>query len=378
MNYPFAKSMFLVDFSLGNRLFYKIAMTMNMSKYGFLGFLFFYLFLTACTKLGTRQPSITHNETFDTIQQTNRNNNRAYCITLIDSTQNLSKKFIDGLKYEDWTCSTASYNIIDINLPQNEWYIKWLVPVSLPVTCIFTSDGHLIDLIPGAAKESFLYIKRALSDLQTTEYHYPNRFSIPKNELIPILGNILECNMGLSEGIYLKEKLSQIYDSLPYPYPYYIGIVGALAESDTAAALSLAHSMLKLENPYYLDVFRDEFIVAKKTINPRFNIKDEATIRTNSTQILLSDCLSGKDNPFTITIFNDGKRPLNIFKIFKSCSCLELKNHHEKFIIAPKDSTKVDFIFKAEEKGDFLRDIFITSNAINAPILYLEVLANVQ
>ena len=74
---------------------------------------------------------------------------------------------------------------------------QMVVPVSLPLTCVFTSDGHLVDLIPGAAKESFLYVQKALTDLQMTEYHYPNRFSMPKKKLITLFDRILDCNTGL-------------------------------------------------------------------------------------------------------------------------------------------------------------------------------------
>ena len=348
---------------------------MDILKHGILGLLLSCLLL-ACRQSKTRQSNVTHNETFSIIQQTN--GNKPFCITLVDSTQALSQKFIERLKYGEWVCSTASYNMVDINLPQNKWYTKWLVPVSLPLTCVFTSDGHLVDLIPGAAKESFLYVQKALTDLQMTEYHYPNRFSMPKKKLITLFDRILDCNTGLKEGIYLKEELRDIYDSLPYPYPYYIGLVGALAENDTVTALSLARSMTDLENPYYMEIFRDEFIMAKKTINPHFDVKDEATIRIHPARILLSNCLPGMEKPFTISIFNDGKRPLNVSKIFKSYSCLELKSHHGEFTINPEDSVQIDFVFNSAEKGEFIRDIFITSNAINNPILYLEVLAEVQ
>ena len=241
--------------------------------------------------------------------------------------------------------------MVDINLPQNKWYTKWLVPVSLPLTCVFTSDGHLVDLIPGAAKESFLYVQKALTDLQMTEYHYPNRFSMPKKKLITLFDRILDCNTGLKEGIYLKEELRDIYDSLPYPYPYYIGLVGALAENDTVTALSLARSMTDLENPYYMEIFRDEFIMAKKTINPHFDVKDEATIRIHPARILLSNCLPGMEKPFTISIFNDGKRPLNVSKIFKSCSCLKWPKESEKVIVPSNDSAYLDFIYRADRRG---------------------------
>ena len=106
---------------------------MDILKHGILGLLLSCLLL-ACRQSKTRQFNVTHNETFSIIKQTN--GNKPFCITLVDSTQALSQKFIERLKCGGWICPTASYNIVDINLPQNKWYTKWLVPVSLPLTCI--------------------------------------------------------------------------------------------------------------------------------------------------------------------------------------------------------------------------------------------------
>jgi len=37
----------------------------------------------------------------------------------------------------------------------------------------------------------------------------------------------------------------------------------------------------------------------------------------------------------------------------------------------------VSFNFKSEESGEVIRDVFITSNAINKPILYVKILASI-
>ena len=49
-----------------------------------------------------------------------------------------------------------------------------------------------------------------------------------------------------------------------------------------------------------------------------------------------------------------------------------------EFVITPQDSVWVKFNFKSEEQGEVVRDIFITSNAINKPILYVKVLADIS
>lgn len=78
--------------------------------------------------------------------------------------------------------------------------------------------------------------------------------------------------MDLDQGIYVPTVLSNPIDSLKYPYSFYWGIVGELMENDTVESKILARSMLELETPYYLQLFKNEFITAKKVLNPDFEI----------------------------------------------------------------------------------------------------------
>ena len=192
-----------------------------------------------------------------------------------------------------------------------------------------------------------------------------------------ILYQIFECKTNLDQGIYIPTILNNSIDSLKYPYPYYLKIIGGLMEEDTVKLRAVADSMIELENPYYLELFRKEFIVAKKILNPYFNINNEPNIIVNKNQISLKGKID-KDISFAISICNDGGQPLNILKIFTSCSCLKQIDHVEDFVITPKDSVWVKFNFKSEEQGEVVRDIFITSNAINKPILYVKVLADIS
>lgn len=97
-----------------------------------------------------------------------------------------------------------------------------------------------------------------------TKFHYPNRFNLSKSRIIPLLNQILECKTNLDQGIYIPTILNNSIDSLKYPYPYYLKIIGGLMEEDTVKLRAVADSMIELENPYYLELFRKEFIVAKK------------------------------------------------------------------------------------------------------------------
>ena len=195
--------------------------------------------------------------------------------------------------------------------------------------------------------------------------------------VIHLLNQVLKCKMDLNQGIYIPTALNNSIDSLVYPYSVYLGMVGELMDNDTIETKTLANLMMKLENPYYLELFKNEFITAKKVLNPNFKIDDEPNIRVNSEVVSLSDCAVSEDNVFVISIYNDGKYPLKVSRIFTSCSCLNLLDHTDEFVVSPNDSAMVSFNFKSEESGEVIRDVFITSNAINKPILYVKILASI-
>ena len=136
-------------------------------------------------------------------------------------------------------------HMADINVSVNEWYIKWLCPVTTPLTCVFSPEGDLVDLIPGATRETFLYSKEAINNLGPTDFHWPNYFHRNKKELIPLLNNLLEQKEILNQGVYLSSGFSELVDSLNYPYSIYLKLAGELMMHDIITSQITAKSLLE-------------------------------------------------------------------------------------------------------------------------------------
>ena len=293
-----------------------------------------------------------------------------YCIVLLDSTQILSRQYREKIENSIIEEPTI-YNLVDINIPENEWFLKWLCPISLPLTCVFSKDGNLLDLIPGSTRESLLYANDAMSKECTTDFHYINRFDQKKEHLIPILNHILKCSLDIRQGVFVDNSIT---DTLKYPYPYYLKILGYMINNDTISAINAAEEMLMLENSYYLDLYNNEFVTAKTIVDPNFDVSKEPNIRVNKDEVILSYLKKDETYPFDITIFNDGEKKLEVSKIYLSCTCLKLETA-DHLTVSPKDSVQLHFLFKPDQKGDVFREIFITSNAINTPIQYIKITA---
>lgn len=320
-------------------------------------------------------------KSLDDISCIAKRSNKPFCIVLVDSCQELSKEYSLYLHNDyKYLLNKSIYNFVNIRSLENTWYLKWLCPVSIPLTCVFSSDGKLIDLIPGAAKETFLYTNLALENRKITEYHWPNRFNINKTEVVSLLDSALLHKNLLKQGIYIKSELKEIANSLHYPYTEYLQLIGELKENDTLQAQYVAENLLKYETSYNLDLYKQEFITAKKVIDPDFDIDNEPTIEINDNTIYLYGCGVNKNVPLDISVHNKGNKPLEILAIHTSCSCLEQLNYitKDKLFIKGHDSIVIKFNFAANSSEEIYRDIFINSNAINMPIYHINVIANIK
>lgn len=330
--------------------------------------------LTGCSK---KDATVYENVSFEDICSTAMIHGSPFCIALTDTSNSLSKEYIYQLRENyDYLYEKSFYNIIDINTEENEWYLKWLRPASIPLTCVFSSDGTLIDLIPGVSKETFLYTDEAIKNLKATDFHWPNLFHMNKKQVVPLLNDILVQKESINQGIYTPLEMDQLIDSLQYPYSYFLKLVGELMTDNIGASQQTAKSLINLETPYSFDLYRNEFITARKVLYPEFDFNAEPHIRVDSMSVHLTDCKENQRYPIEVLVYNDGNKPLIISKIHTSCSCLEHHKYDENIVIKPKSSFPIIFYFTPDMKGEMFREIFIASNAINIPILHIDIFAN--
>lgn len=330
--------------------------------------------LMGCSK---KDATAYENVSFEDICSTAMMHDSPFCIVLSDTSNNLSKEYIYQLKKNyDYLYEKSFYNIIDISNKKNEWYLKWLRPVSFPLTCVFSSDGTLIDLIPGASKETFLYTAEAIKYLIFTDFHWPNFFEMNKKQVVPLLNDILIQKENLYQGIYTPSEMDQLIDSLKYPYSYFLKLVGEIMIHNEKGAQHTAQSLINLETPQSFELYRNEFSTGKKVLFPDFDFNAEPHIRVDAIRINLPDCKENVSYLFEVLVHNDGDKPLIVSEIHTSCMCLEQHKYDKNIVVKPKDSFPIKFYFTPDMKGEMFREIFIASNAINIPILHIDIFAN--
>lgn len=324
-----------------------------------------------CFSCNSEQIEILHNKEFCEIQQMALNKNENFCIVLMDTANLTSKIYKERLEKSN---IETVFNIVDIKLPKNNWYGQWLYSNSDPITCIFTSSGILIDIIPGASHKCFNCIKQVVNTgKMCLELEYYNNFSMAKERIIPLLKDVLECKFALEHNLNIESQINNLVDSIDYPYAVYLKMMNFIKHNKPEMAQLTAKQLLAFDQDLELEIYPEFFIVANGIINPYYDPTTSPVLECE-TLIELKDCEKGVAKPFKIKIFNSGNTPLEIQEIQLSCSCVQLKGN-ETYTILPKESQYVYFEFTADNNEKVEREIFLKSNS-TYPIHKIRVVAN--
>lgn len=324
------------------------------------------------------EPRIYYDLDIDGLSAVARKAKRGFCVVLVNHQQYPTGEYIAFLEenYRDLT-RHAVFDIVDVEKPENDWYVKWLCPVSVPLTCVFSPVGELTDLIPGSGEESFSHIVEAVEQAAITGFHWPNRFDLDKARAVPILRDIQLNKKYVENGAFMARDVDALADSLRYPYSLWLQLSGRLMTGDTISARKAAMELLELGTPYNLATYKTEFITANKVVDPGFEIGNEPNIRVGSERILLGDLPASRIASFDVTVHNDGNKPLTVTKVITDCGCLRRLGGMEAFTVSPRDSVELSFALSpAVGEGEVRQEILLVSDGINNPLLKIKVRAN--
>ncbi len=337
--------------------------------------LFFALLFAAMVSCGGAE--IRHGRSFEEISKSGRRSGRPFCVVLVDRMQYLSGEFASMLRSGGGaSMRRAAFDIVDVDDSANAWWVKWLCPESLPLTCVFSSEGTLTDLIPGQSAETLLRIAGVLESGGAGTGRWPNRFGLGKAEAVGRLRRVLLYREMLSRGLFPSHEVAATVDSLRYPWGAALKMEGFAMVGDTLSARTAAEELAAMKNPYYLDLYRSEFIMAATLLDPAFDLGNEATIRIDPATMELGDRSMDKTIPVEITLHNDGGKPLNIFSVTTDCSCLRRLGGDDSFGVAPGDSVRLSFALSPRVEGATRQGVVIASDAIDRPFTSVDIFAN--
>lgn len=335
-------------------------------------------FLCQCCKTKDEPDNIYCKKSFIEMQQISQKIKLPFCLVLYDSTQVASQEYIKKLYQNSQNMKQGLFDLIDITSNESSWYGKLLSPQILPLTCVFTTSGELIDLIPGSSQESFLYTKEALTNQKTNrDFHYNQQYGDNKINIIHDINSIFHLKFKVDNKENVVSELDNLLDKARYPYTLFLKLQNQLQIKDTAAARNTASELLLFDSPRDLVDYYDEFMFAQQVIDPTFSIENGPYLEVNPIKIELSDCKRNKITPIAINIKNKGQRPLKISDVLTSCTCVKLLGK-KRHLILPQQTETLNIEFTPDDTGDIFREVYIASNSVNSPMCHITINASVK
>jgi hypothetical protein len=329
---------------------------------------------------GKKEAHLYHGQDINDMIEVAHREKQLLCIVLLDSTYGSSNIYRQRLseKYTDITAN-AVFNMVDVNIPTNKWYREWLYPVSLPATCIFdlSSDTlKLMDIIPGATHECFDAIDQCIKKRKPSSLRYINRFSPEKEVIIPVLGKIFRCKIGVDSHADMSREIEETLETVQYPYNWYLKALNAHEQGNDSVAVFSGNKMLAFDSIEDIELYSGLYSEVRDIIDKNYDVKNEPVLILDRYHVNLGNCELNVPKTFGIRFTNTGKRPLEIKNIVLSCGCVSLK-HANKFSISPQDSVTVNFEFSADTQGDVEREVKVYSNG-TVPVEKIKITAYVK
>ena len=320
-----------------------------------------------------RNNMINYEVSYEGMCDIGKDKSKSFCIVLYDSTSFTPEDYIE--KYTRLAACTDNIivDFIEINSGNNDWYIKMLRPDILPLTCIFDSDGILIDLIPGSSSESMKYIIRGLKlGEPAVEFHFNCLYGDNKLEKIRLFRKIFRIRNNLESGKNVQMSIDSLKEDM-YPYLLYLKLKNQIHLKDTTAAQETAERLLEFNSAEDLVTYEDELFYANQFIDSDYDSLSAPKIQIIPCEISLDNCKVSESVPVILKVTNIGHRLLKISDIITSCSCIQLQSDIENYDIYPGDSAVVGFYFIPDQEGRFHRDIFIASNSYKMPLCHVTI-----
>ncbi len=335
-----------------------------------------FLCLLCCTM--SKQNNVFNEKSFVEMCQISQKIKHPFCLVLYDSTQVASQEYIKKLYQNSQNMEQGVFNLINIAIDENSWYEKLFSPQTIPLACVFTTSGELIDLIPGSSKESFLYTQKAINTQKANrDFHYNQQYEDKKINILRDINDIFHLKVKVDNKENVVLELDFLLNKTRYPYPLFLKLQNQLQFRDSVAAKKTARELLEFDSARNLVDYYDEFMFAQQVIDPTFSMENGPNIEVSPLEIKLGDCKKDETVLIPINIKNKGQRSLKISDVLMSCSCVKL-NDKKKYLIPPQQIVTLNFEFTPDEAGEIYREVYIASNSVSSPISHININASVK
>ncbi len=329
----------------------------------FVSFLFTGLFFSC--QPTPKDLTILYDQTLEETKKLAKQDNKVICVVLTKPDCPSCSGFVQNLgERYGHLASKVIFNIVDVSLPENQWYPQWLCTGAFPTTCVFSANGELQAAIIGAAAACQQCVASAIAgDFKCARFFENPQFPAKGEQGVAMLNGLLFCKQNLEQSQDISTDIEPFLEYNRYPYSLFLKFLNEEKQGRHEDAVYWAKQMLALESPYYNFVYDTLYKQARSLVNP--NYMNESGVLSVVKELKLDGCKYKEAKPFSLTLKNTGQSPLSIRNIAVSCTCLKLLSAKQQ-TLQPGQSVKVDLVFTPDVRGDVFREVTFFSDAVNS------------
>ena len=319
-----------------------------------------------------RKPQVTtqikYEMSFETLVQLAEDTGKNFGIVLFHPDCSLCERLQSQLYYNAALSSSRGviYNIVDVTLPHNQWYLQLTLLGGFPAMLLFSPQAELIATVRGAAPVVLDCIRSIWAgDTDCVRYHHSRvlRQQASHEGILTALNLLIQAKRKIERGEDATAELNEAMQIIYYPYLVWLQAKNEKNLGNTENAVLWARQLLTFQEQPYADLYQDLFWAARYIINPDFDIAMLPQLVLDKDFVNIGNLQLNEKVEFAIPLRNEGKERLLISNINVGCSCLTLLDE-PPLGLAPGEETVMQLAFTAEQRGEIMRRITIATNGV--------------
>lgn len=166
----------------------------------------------------------------------------------------------------------AVFNAVNTNQIEQEWYKEWLYTPSGPIICVFSVNGDLINIIAGANLLSMQCVEKTIDGTNTRTalyYHSPLTDTLGTDKIIPLLGKVLKCKLGVDMNEDVTDLLKETTEMVTYPFNLYLESLNLMNKGDVYNSVRVAKQLSTYSKNQYARLYFSDLLLKASEIIKR-------------------------------------------------------------------------------------------------------------
>ncbi|MEG0519120.1 MAG: DUF1573 domain-containing protein [Bacteroidales bacterium] len=257
----------------------------------------------------------------------------------------------------------------NVNIPENKFLHKVLLPFTVPNYYLIQSDGSVLSF-------SFYPLDDERIDYELTSFlkgntlHYEKHhiFQFNTDSILRMQSLLMQANLKILSKEYMSalDLVNKSIEIHSYFYNNFLKyqIFSKLKDTLHRDSLSQVAYQYLSANDRQSTLFEED-IKEMEAVIP--TLKNQKSIIEISRSEIYCKIKANSEQTFRVKFSNTGNYPIVILNVNSTCGCIQL--HWSNKPVLPNDTSNISISFRANKDayGKFEQKIKIYSNAINSP-----------